>query len=524
MKNGFLKIRLHQKSYYSHYLIEKSSRLILMQDQNRGMPVLSNYSCKNYFRWKMNSITSLLFMFLVSFYIKNIISNEVLKESFCNSIRIYFSNTKNKSDHKFEPVQPFDPTIRSLIHSSITPTFTSFLPIWHNSSLRDDMHNIIEPDYGGLNITYKRNGVPRTIRSDITYEETIGHHLFHRNNDIEEDDLLLGEDEYILEYFAFDDDTVHKKNCQKPSWYGLKFPLCNVVHEKDMLGVGDDATLVTNGFYRDVWTLSDERVMLKTLRYEHTINLDNVAMIDVDVLIMERLTVSPRISNVFAHCGTSVLVERFNGITIGNLFMEEERNGIKYPIQTPNPGQKLQMALQMAEGIADLHGFIDGVIVHNDIQYPQFLTDSSLNVYLTDFNRAEIMFWDKSKSHYCKFFSGFAHGNVRSPEEYANKLVDEKIDVYSFGNVLYSLLSGNEPYDDISDDLLLSDTIVKGILPKISDSVKNHSFAESILLEIMQKCFTYNPENRISIFDVVELLRKSVDLYNNFEDLYFVTP
>jgi len=180
------------------------------------------------------------------------------------------------------------------------------------------------------------------------------------------------------------------------------------------------------------------------------------------------------------------------------------------------------MALQMAQGIADLHGFRDGVIVHNDILYPQFLTDNKLNVYLTDFNRADIMFWNEEKKEHCKFFSGSAHGNVRSPEEYANKLVGEKIDVYSFGNVIFSLLSGKEPYDDFSDDILLSDAIVEGVLPRMDTWIKGNTFSEAALYAIMQRCHVYSPEERISIFDVVKILRKLIDLHNLLEEFHSV--
>jgi len=523
METRYIELRRRQRRNNSLDLNEKASRLVLKIEHNEKLSGSCSSSCKNHRRWKRNNI---IVVFFIAFSILGIIlfSFRKFKDIFYNDKQVYLLNSIRKTDYKAELNRPLGMTVRNIIDSSVKPMFTSFLPFWYKSSLRDGMDNLVEPDYGGLNVTYERSGIPRSIRSNMTYEETTGHHRFYWTSKIEGDDFLLGEEEYLLEYFAFDDDTIRKDNCRKPSWYNLKFPLCNVMHEKNVKGVEDNATLVTNGFYRDVWTLTDEGVMLKTLRYEHTFNLDNVAMIDIDVLIMERLTFSPRISNVYAHCGASVLVERFHGIPIGNLFMEEEREGIEYPTQIPNPGQKLKMALQMAEGIADLHGFLDGVIVHNDIQYPQFLTDNSLNVYLTDFNRADIMFWDEHKSEHCKFFSGSAHGNVRSPEEYANKAVDEKIDVYSFGNVIFSLLSGKEPYDDFSDDLLLSDTIVEGILPKMNGRIKGHSFAESVLFAIMQRCYVYNPENRISIFDVVKLLRKATDLHKNLENFHSDEP
>ncbi len=77
--------------------------------------------------------------------------------------------------------------------------------------------------------------------------------------------------------------------------------------------------------------------------------------------------------------------------------------------------EKLQFALQMAQGIAALHGFPDGMIVHNDVQPAQFLIGNSDEhiLKLSDFNRAEIMLWDEEHQEYCRYRNGFGQGNVR---------------------------------------------------------------------------------------------------------------
>jgi hypothetical protein len=52
---------------------------------------------------------------------------------------------------------------------------------------------------------------------------------------------------------------------------------------------------------------------------------------------------------------------------------------------------KLQYALAMAESVAELHGFVDGVIVHDDIHLGQFLVDWRGVIKSNDYNRAEPM-------------------------------------------------------------------------------------------------------------------------------------
>ena len=98
----------------------------------------------------------------------------------------------------------------------------------------------------------------------------------------------------------------------------------------------------------------------------------------------------------------------------------EERNkdGLR-PYNNFTAEEKLDIALQMAESIADLHGFEDGVIVHDDVQLCQWMTTVDGKQKLGDFNRATIMEWDEVNGEYCLFNNGKGYGNYRAPEEFA---------------------------------------------------------------------------------------------------------
>jgi hypothetical protein len=89
-----------------------------------------------------------------------------------------------------------------------------------------------------------------------------------------------------------------------------------------------------------------------------------------DALIMERLTASPRIVDAYAHCGTTVLVEPIpfeveEYIVPGEGHIKQEElhdEADVTPLNNFTIEEKLQMALEMAESLADLHGFKDGVM------------------------------------------------------------------------------------------------------------------------------------------------------------------
>lgn len=80
-----------------------------------------------------------------------------------------------------------------------------------------------------------------------------------------------------------------------------------------------------------------------------------------------------------------------------------------------------------------------GVSLHtlrclDDVQPFQWLVAEDGNIKLNDFNRAEFMLYDEGHGEYCKYRNGVGPGDYRAPEEYHNKPLDEKLDIFSLGN------------------------------------------------------------------------------------------
>lgn len=57
-------------------------------------------------------------------------------------------------------------------------------------------------------------------------------------------------------------------------------------------------------------------------------------------------------------------------------------------------------------------------------------------------------------------------------------------------------------------EALAIEAIKKGVTTYIDPRYKSRSREEKLLVEVMEKCFTYNPDDRPSIFDVVSWLRQ----------------
>lgn len=244
-------------------------------------------------------------------------------------------------------------------------------------------------------------------------------------------------------------------------------------------------------------------------------------MIRMDALVMDLLKGSPRIVNIYSYCGGSVHVEAIHGPSITELVELQKRSEMDNPPPMLTPKAKLNLALEMAEGLAELHGFKDGPITHHDIQIGQYLIDENHHARMSDFNRADPLLFDIKEQKYCDVVSGSAMGEVRSPEEYRMLDVNEKIDVYSFGNIIFTLLTGQYPYEDVFDDDLyeVGDLAAHGVTPDVNAEIRGNSFAESALASVMDKCYEYHSEKRINIFTVISLLQSAAELNNRLESI-----
>ena len=123
----------------------------------------------------------------------------------------------------------------------------------------------------------------------------------------------------------------------------------------------------------------------------------------------------------------------------------------------------------------------------------------------------------------------------RAPEEYLDRPLDEKIDIWSLGNNMYSLLTGSKChtegdfsqlitcrsylctflnflvypfYDSKYEDV--SRKVSEGLTGFIDPRYMNRSFAEAKLAEVIPQCWIYDARQRIDIIQLVDFLRIAV--------------
>lgn len=359
------------------------------------------------------------------------------------------------------------------------------------------------------------------------------------------------------DYYSGEADTMEDmgEDCRAQyDWQERSFPTCNHLMETDATNLNlvpmfhenhynnkhdlplassslhSYSKLISNGYWRDVWTVEnllrnqnkfEETFILKTMRYDHDYVPRNYDRHRRDAVAMERLTSSNFIMDIYASCGNSGLFEYADG---GSLYDSIGYNYYeKSDEQKPwTSKEKLVIAYQAATGIADLHNFAkEGVpaVAHTDIGSSQFVYVEEVGVYkLNDFNRARFLAKNEKTNEICTYEVGNNPGSFRSPEEYEYSPQTEKVDVYSFGNVLYYVLTGKYAFEN-EKSTKAQKLVKEGARPHISSSIRKSTDPfDRAMIEAIEMCWIQDPKNRASAREVQKFVLSALQRLGVHED------
>ena len=263
------------------------------------------------------------------------------------------------------------------------------------------------------------------------------------------------------------------------------------------LGPYEIVSLLGAGGMGEVYRARDARlkrdVAIKVLPQALSLDADRLRRFEQEALATAALN-HPNILAVFdigTHEGSPHVVSE---LLEGETLRERLRSG-------PIPVRKtLDYALQMAHGLAAAH---EKGIIHRDLKPENLFLTKDGRVKILDFGLAKLTQPDSARdggahtslptmTHATEAGVVMGTAGYMSPEQVRGIAVDARSDIFSFGAILYEMISGKRAFHGETAADTMSE-ILKEEPADLSESNRNVSPA---LERIVQHCLEKNPEQR----------------------------
>ncbi|XP_078583393.1 receptor-interacting serine/threonine-protein kinase 2-like [Branchiostoma floridae x Branchiostoma japonicum] len=163
-----------------------------------------------------------------------------------------------------------------------------------------------------------------------------------------------------------------------------------------------------------------------------------------------------------------------------------------------------RMAHEISLGMTFLHNQ-DPKILHCDLKTENILLDGDFHVKISDFGQSK---W-KSQSRVLTGTSPKGGTVTHAPPEFLsdiNLVPTAKFDVYSFGVLLWEIITRDEPYKHATKAELISVAVTQGQRPDMS-LVPTQPQDVNTVSKLMQRCWRQRPNDRPSFKECEDELR-----------------
>ncbi len=245
----------------------------------------------------------------------------------------------------------------------------------------------------------------------------------------------------------------------------------------DKLGPYEILALIGAGAMGEVWKARDTRlnrfVAVKCLKYEHS------SRFELEARAIAALN-HPHICQIYDIGPDYLVLEYVEGAPL------------KGPMET---AEALRLALQIASALeaAHMHG-----ILHRDLK-PANVLVAERGAKLLDFGLAKLKVDADKDATATDEGTVLGTAAYMSPEQAQGKPLDERSDVFSFGAVLYEMLSGKRPFNGNSVLDILNAVVRDEPLP-----------LESPMAAIVTRCMAKQPAQRFQSMAEVRTALKQV--------------
>src|SRR5271168_4051404 len=260
------------------------------------------------------------------------------------------------------------------------------------------------------------------------------------------------------------------------------------------LGPYEIVSLLGAGGMGEVYRARDSRlrrdVAIKVLPAALSLDADRMRRFEQEALATAALN-HPNILAVFDIGNSEGSPYVVSELLEGETLRDRLRSGA-IPVR-----KALEYALQIAHGLAAAH---EKGIIHRDLKPENLFVTKDARVKILDFGLAKLTQTDPGSN---PSMATVTHGATEagvvmgtagymSPEQIRGMTLDPRSDIFSFGAILYEMLSGKRAFHGETPADTMS-SILKEEPPELSETNRNVSPA---LERIVHHCLEKNPESR----------------------------
>ena len=253
-----------------------------------------------------------------------------------------------------------------------------------------------------------------------------------------------------------------------------------------------------------------KQVVLKTIKYDYTQGMNTILL---KKFINEiNIIASLRHPNILLYMGTTIDEDIYYMITeylpIGSLSDYLHKNKRKLTDK-----QKISIALQIAIAIQYIHS---RKIFHCDLKSSNVLLDKNYKIKLSDFGLSFLMTEVQKELAGTYFWM--------APEILNDQKYEISSDIYSYGMILWELLTEKNPYYyDFPNQKIVNKKIMNEYLKKRYENNKEivpiPENGNIVLRYITSKCLKYRPEDRLSLDVIIKYLSKANKCYQEVDEV-----
>ncbi|XP_041012334.1 serine/threonine-protein kinase STY46 isoform X2 [Juglans microcarpa x Juglans regia] len=249
---------------------------------------------------------------------------------------------------------------------------------------------------------------------------------------------------------------------------------------------------IASGSYGDLCkgTYYSQEVAIKVLKPER-VDSDMQREFAQEVFILRKV----RHKNVVQFIGACtkppsvcIVTEFMSGGSVYD-YLHKQKGVFKLP-------SLLKVAIDVSKGMNYLH---QNNIIHRDLKAANLLMDDNEVVKVADFGVARV----KPQSGVMTAETGTYRW--MAPEVIEHKPYDHKADVFSFGIVLWELLTGKLPYEYLTPLQAAVGVVQKGLRPTIPKNTHPK------LVELLLSCWQQDPALRPDFSEIIEILQQTAN-------------